>query len=87
MVCNPTRSTGSPARTGTHICTKVGGSHNDSLLSPSHLSLEVARQPNVGSYDTETTRYHHGETKEFMGQTSPARQSTGRTCTTLLLLN
>jgi hypothetical protein len=42
MVCNPTRSAGSPARTGTHICTKVGGSHNESLLPPSpHLWLGV----------------------------------------------
>jgi hypothetical protein len=42
MMCNPTLSTGSPTRTDTRICTKVGGSHDESLLPPSpHLSLEV----------------------------------------------
>jgi hypothetical protein len=42
MVCNPTRLAGSPTQTGTRICTKVGGSHDESLLPPSpHLSLEV----------------------------------------------
>jgi hypothetical protein len=63
MVCNPNRSAGSPTRTGTRICTKAGGSHDESLfpLSP-HLSLEVdwvAGQPNAASCDTERTDYHH----------------------------
>jgi hypothetical protein len=55
------------------------------LLPPStHLSLEldwVAREPNTGSYDTEMIHYHHREIEEFVGQTSLARQSIGRTCT------
>jgi hypothetical protein len=84
-VCNPIWSAGSPTRTGTRIRTKAGGSHDESLLfSSSHLSLEVdcmAGQPNTGRYDTERTSYHHRETKEFVGQISPARQSTGRTYT------
>jgi hypothetical protein len=42
MVCNPTRSAGSPTGTGTRICIKVDGSHDESLLPSSpHLSLEV----------------------------------------------
>jgi hypothetical protein len=42
MVCDPTRSAGSPTRTGTRICIKVGGSHDKSLLPLSpHLPLEV----------------------------------------------
>jgi hypothetical protein len=90
MVCNPNWSTGSPTGTGTHICTKVGGSHDESLLPLSpHLPLEVdwvAGQPNTASYDTKMTGYHHRK-KEFVGQTSPARQSTRRTCTGLLLQN
>jgi hypothetical protein len=53
MVCNPTRSAGSPTETGTRICTKACGSHDESLLPLSpHLSLEVdwvAGQPNAGS--------------------------------------
>jgi hypothetical protein len=47
------------------------------------MSLEVdwiAEQPNAGSCDTEMTSYHHRE-KEFVGQTSPSHQSTGRTYT------
>jgi hypothetical protein len=63
MVCNPTRSVGLPTGTGTHICTKVGGSHDESLLPPSpHLSLEVdwvVGQSDVGSCNTERTGYHH----------------------------
>jgi hypothetical protein len=85
MVCNPTRSAGLPTRTGTRICTKVGGSHNESLLPPSpHLSLKidwVVGEPNAGSYDMKRTSYHHRETKEFVSQISPVRQSTGITCT------
>jgi hypothetical protein len=77
MVCNPTRSAGSPTGTGTRICTKVDGSHDESLLSSSpHLSLEVdwvVGESNTGSYDTERTDYHHRETKGFTGQTSLAR--------------
>jgi hypothetical protein len=65
MVCNSTRSAGSPTEISIRICTKMGGSHDESLLPLSpHLSLEVdwvARQPNVGSYDTERTGYHHRE--------------------------
>jgi hypothetical protein len=42
MVCNPTRSVGSPTQNDTRICTKAGGSHDESLLPPCpHLSLEV----------------------------------------------
>jgi hypothetical protein len=42
MVCNLTRSAGSPTQTGTHICIKVSGSHDESLLPPPpHMSLEV----------------------------------------------
>jgi hypothetical protein len=68
MVCNPTWSAGSPTETGTRICTKAGGSHDESLLPPPHLSLEVdwvVEQPNVESCDTKRTGYHHKETKEF----------------------
>jgi hypothetical protein len=85
MVCNLTRSVGSPIGISTRICTKAGGSHDESLLPPSpHLSLEVdwvAGPPNAGSYDTKRIGYHRRETKEFTGQISPAHQSTGRTCT------
>jgi hypothetical protein len=41
----------------------------------------VAEEPNARSCDTERIDYHHRETEEFAGQTSPAHQSTGRTCT------
>jgi hypothetical protein len=41
----------------------------------------VAEESNAGSCDTERTDYHHRESEEFVGQTSSARQSTGRTCT------
>jgi hypothetical protein len=41
----------------------------------------VAGEPNAGSCDTERTDYHHSETEEFVGQTSPAHQSTRRTYT------
>jgi hypothetical protein len=41
----------------------------------------VPGEPNAESYDTERTDYYHRETEEFAGQTSPARQSTGRTRT------
>jgi hypothetical protein len=83
MVCNPTWLVGSPTRTGTHICTKTGGSHDESLLPPPHLLLEVdwVGGPNAGRYDTERTHYHHRETEEFVGQTSPACQSTRKTYT------
>jgi hypothetical protein len=85
MVCNPTWLVVSPTRTDTRICTKASGSHDESLLPPSpHVSSEVdwvVGQPNAGSYDTKTTRYHHRETKEFAGQISSARQSTVRTYT------
>jgi hypothetical protein len=50
MVCNPTRSAGSSTGTGTRICIKAAGSHNELLLPPSHLSLEVdcvAWKPNA----------------------------------------
>jgi hypothetical protein len=63
----------------------VGVSHDESLLPLSpHLSFEmdwVAGQPNAGSCDMERTGYHHRKKKEFVGQTSPAHQSTRRTCT------
>jgi hypothetical protein len=59
---------GSPTRTGTRICTKTGGSHDESLLPPSpHLTLEVdwvAGQPNAGSCDMERTGYHHMKKKK-----------------------
>jgi hypothetical protein len=45
----------------------MGGSHDESLLSP-YLSLEVdwvAGQPNAGSCDTERTIYHHTEKKNL----------------------
>jgi hypothetical protein len=63
MVCNPTRSVGSPTGTGTRICTKAGGSHDESLL-PLSLDLSlvvdwVAGQPNAGSCDIKRTGYHH----------------------------
>jgi hypothetical protein len=71
MMCNPSWSAGSPTGTGTRIWTKAGGSHDESLLSPSpHLSLEVnwvAGQPNARSCDTKRTGYHHRKTKEFTG--------------------
>jgi hypothetical protein len=41
----------------------------------------VTGEPNAGLCDTERTDYHHRETEKFAGQTSPTRQSTGRTCT------
>jgi hypothetical protein len=41
----------------------------------------VAKEANAGSCDIERTDYHHRETEEFVGQTSLAHQSTGRTCT------
>jgi hypothetical protein len=84
-VCNPTWLAGSLTGTGTHICTKAGGSHDELLLSPSpHLSLKVdwvAGQSNARSCSTERIGYHHRETKEFVGQISLAHQSSGRTCT------
>jgi hypothetical protein len=62
----------------------VGGSHDESLLPLSpHLSLEVdwvVGQPSAGTYVTERIGYHHRK-KEFVGHTSPACQSTGRTYT------
>jgi hypothetical protein len=70
MVCNPTLLVGLLTGTGTCICTKVGGSHDESLLPPCpHLSSEVdwvAGQPNAGSCDMERTSYHHMR-KEFVG--------------------
>jgi hypothetical protein len=70
MVCNLTQLVGSPTVTGTHICTKVGSSDDESLLPPSpYLSLEVdwvAGEPNAGSCDTERTHYHHREIEEFV---------------------
>jgi hypothetical protein len=69
MVCNPNRLAGSPTGTGTRICTKAGGSQDESLLPLSpHLSLEVdwvAGQPNAGSCDTERTGYHRREKKNL----------------------
>jgi hypothetical protein len=44
----------------------------------------VAGEPNAESCDTERTDYHDREIEEFAGQTSPACQSTGRTCTGLV---
>jgi hypothetical protein len=91
MVCTPTRSAGSPTGTGTHICTKAGGSHDESMLTPSpHLSLEVdwvAGEPNAGSCNTERTDYHHRETEEFVGQISPPVNLIEELAPALLLQN
>jgi hypothetical protein len=69
MMCNPTRSVGLPTVTSTYICTKAGGSQDESLLPPSpHLSWEVywvVGEPNARICDMERTHYHHRETKEF----------------------
>jgi hypothetical protein len=63
----------------------VGASHDESLLPLSpHLSLEVDWV--AGAIQRWKLQYGKDwlsslEKKEFAGQTSPSRQSTGRTCT------
>jgi hypothetical protein len=54
------------------------------LPTSPHLSLEVdsiAGESNAWSCDTERSHFDHKEIEEFMGSTSPARQSTERNCT------